>query len=222
MLDILDRLEVEDFLKLNATLQSKKSAVRRELAQMGKIKDDATNAFDKYTYFSEAGYKQLFTKLFSTHRLELTANEVAYESYETASEKVPNGRRVTFEFILTDIETGFYEKSMISGEGFDKGDKAGYKADTGALKYYLANTFMVATGDEAEKESPEAKGGNKGNGGKITDKQMAFIKNHYKGEDMDRLLKANNLGQLENMSIQKASEIITKIKKIQEDKKQCQ
>ena len=57
-------------------------------------------------------------------------------------------------FILTDIETGFYEVTTITGEGIDKGDKAGYKAYTGALKYYLANTFMVATGDDPEKESP--------------------------------------------------------------------
>lgn len=218
--DILNRLEVADFLKLNATLQSKKSAVRRELAQMGKIKDDAENGFDNYTYFSEAGYKQLFTKLFSSHKLELTANEVAYEAYETTSEKMPNGRRVTFEFILTDIETGFYEKSIISGEGIDKGDKAGYKADTGAIKYYLANTFMVATGEDAEKESPEAKGGNR-TGGKITEKQIGFIKRAYQAEDMDKLLKANNLERLEDMSIQKASEIISKIKKLQEERK-CQ
>ena len=37
----------------------------------------------------------------------------------------------------------------------DKGDKAGYKANTGAIKYYLANTFMVATGDDPETETPE-------------------------------------------------------------------
>lgn len=217
MIDILERLEVADFLKLNAALQSKKSQVRKDLTEAGVIKKDKTNTFDKYSYFSEAGYKQLFTRLFSNHMLELTANEVAYEAYDTTSEKQPNGRRVTFEFILTDVETGFFERSIISGEGIDKGDKAGYKADTGALKYYLANTFMVATGDDPENDSPEAKPAKASfYPGKITDAQIKIIEDVYRGENMYTLLKVNNLTKLEDMTKAKASEIISELKKRRE------
>lgn len=150
-------LEPEKWLELNAKLQQKKNTVRKALHEKGVLPKDKVNDFDNYAYFSEAGYKQLFTELFSEHGLELSANEVERESYTGNNPKMPNGRFVTFEFILTDIDTGFYECTQISGEGLDKGDKALYKADTGALKYYLANTFMVATGDDAEKESPESK-----------------------------------------------------------------
>jgi hypothetical protein len=38
------------------------------------------------------------------------------------------------------------------GEGRDSGDKAPYKALTGALKYALIQTFLIATGDDPEEE----------------------------------------------------------------------
>ena len=64
---------------------------------------------------------------------------------------------VQLRFDLHDIDTGFFESTVITGDALDKGDKAGYKAFTGAIKYFLADTFMVATGDDPEKDSPEGK-----------------------------------------------------------------
>jgi hypothetical protein len=43
----------------------------------------------------------------------------------------------------------------VLGEGQDRGDKAFYKADTGARKYALANLFNLATDDDPETDSPE-------------------------------------------------------------------
>lgn len=120
----------------------------------GVLQKDSINTYDNYKYFSEAQYKKLFTELFSKVRLELKFTELAYDTFE-GSAKQSNGRMPRLEFTLFDCETGFYEKTCITGEGIDKGDKAGYKAYTGALKYYLANTFMVATGDDPEKETPD-------------------------------------------------------------------
>ena len=139
--------------ELNAKLQKKKNKVRGELAEMGVLKREGENKFDRYSYFSEAQYKTLFTKLFYKNGLELKFDEVNYQTFE-GTEKQANGRMATIKFSLIDIDTGFSEETTITGEGIDKGDKAGYKAYTGALKYFLANTFMVATGDDAEKESP--------------------------------------------------------------------
>ena len=154
---IFEELGPTKVLELNAKLAQKKSKLRKELKEKGILKKDRVNDFDRYAYFSEAGYKKLFTELFSNNGLELTTSEVGVRDFETNSSKQPTGRQVTLKFILTDTETGFYEESVITGEGIDKGDKAIYKAYTGALKYYLANTFMVATGNDAEAESPEAK-----------------------------------------------------------------
>lgn len=139
---------------LNAKLQTKKNLLRKALFKKGVVARDRTNEFDRYKYFSEAGYKKLFTELFSNAGLELTTTIDEVERF-TVDGKQNNGRRVKVIFTLSDVETGFAETSTFYGEGFDKGDKGLYKAYTGALKYYLANTFMVATGDDPEVESPE-------------------------------------------------------------------
>lgn len=139
---------------LNAKLQTKKNLLRKALFKKGVVARDRTNEFDRYKYFSEAGYKKLFTELFSNAGLELTTTIDEVERF-TVDGKQNNGRQVKVLFTLSDVETGFAETSTFYGEGFDKGDKGLYKAYTGALKYYLANTFMVATGDDPEVESPE-------------------------------------------------------------------
>ena len=112
-------------------------------------------------------------------------------------------------FRLFDTDTGFYEETTITGEGMDKGDKAGYKAYTGALKYYLANTFMVATGDDPEKDSPEEKiTGER----KVTPAQLNILVQYYQGENMEKLLAANRIEKIEDLPMTTASRIITKLK----------
>lgn len=202
----LEKLEIKEWLELNAKLQQKKNNLRKTLKEKGVLKKGATNDFDKYNYFSEAQYKELFTELFSTNGLELTPNELEYSMFE-GTEKQANGRNVKIEFTLTDMDTGFYETSIVTGEGIDKGDKAGYKADTGALKYYLANTFMVATGDDPEKESPDNKMNNKVEK-KATPKQIEILNKYYNGENLDKLLEVNKLEKLEDITMTKASELI--------------
>ena len=150
---MFENLDIKIWLELNAKLQQKKNALRSDLKAKGILKKGGENTFDKYKYFSEAQYKELFTDLFSSHGLELNFKELDYTTFE-GTEKQANGRMTKIAFELHDIETGFFETTVITGEGIDKGDKAGYKAYTGALKYFLADKFMVATGDDPEKESP--------------------------------------------------------------------
>ena len=207
---MVNDLEPKQWLELNAKLQTKKNTLRKALKEKGVLKKGATNTFDKYSYFSEAQYKELFTELFADCGLELKFNEIAYETF-TGSEKQSNGRMPKLEFELMDIETGFGETTTITGEGIDKGDKAGYKAYTGALKYFLANTFMVATGDDPEKESPNEKMNDK-HERKATPKQIEFLASKYEGENLEKLLKANNITKLEDMPMTKASDLIGKIK----------
>lgn len=207
---MVDGLNVKEWLELNAKLQQKKNNLRKVLKEKGVLKKGAVNEYDKYKYFSEAQYKELFTGLFSDCGLELKFNEISYDTF-TGSEKQANGRMPRLEFELMDIDTGFGESTVITGEGIDKGDKAGYKAYTGALKYYLANTFMVATGDDPEKESPSETMNTKEEK-KATPKQIEFLKSKYEGENMEKLLKVNNLEKIEDMSMSVASNLIGKIK----------
>ena len=201
-------IEITDskvWLELNAKLQKKKNSLRKALKEKGVLKKGGNNSFDRYSYFSEAQYKELFTALFSDCGLELKFNELSYDTF-TGSEKQANGRMPKLEFELMDIDTGFGETTIITGEAIDKGDKAGYKAYTGALKYYLANTFMVATGDDPEKDSPSATMNTK-ELMKVTPKQVEFLKNLFKGEE-EALLKKCGVSRFEDIQMAVASNLI--------------
>ena len=207
----LDNLEPKTWLELNAKLQAKKNALRKDLKSKGILKKGGQNDYDHYSYFSEAQYKELFTELFSKNNLELKFSEIEYNTFE-GSGKNCNGRMTRLEFTLIDVETGFFETTIITGEGMDKGDKAGYKAYTGAVKYYLADTFLVATGDDAEKESPEENMNTKTER-KASPKQIELLQKYYTGENLEKLLQVNSISKIEDLPMQKASDIISKLKK---------
>lgn len=213
---MISNLESEKWLEFNAKLQKKKNELRKKLKEKGVLQKGGKNDYDHYKYFSEAQYKELFTELFSECGLELKFTELEYETFE-GTQKQSNGRMPKLEFYLYDTDTGFYETTIITGEGIDKGDKAGYKAYTGALKYYLANTFMVATGDDPEKESPDEKMNNKTEK-KATPKQVEILANTYKGENLKKLLEMNNIDKLEDMPMAKASALIKKLEEAKNEK----
>ena len=206
----LNTLPIADWMKYNAGLQQKKNELRKDLKERGILQKGGENKFDHYSYFSEAQYKALFTELFSAHGLEMKFTELEYSTFE-GSEKQANGRMPKILFTLFDIQTGFFEETTLTGEGIDKGDKAGYKAYTGALKYFLADTFMVATGDDPQSESPEQTM-NKKNERKATPKQIAILMQSYTGDNLTTLLQRNGITRIEDMPMAKASELIGKLK----------
>lgn len=224
----LNRLEPKEWLELNAKLQQKKNRVRDELAKRGILKRGGENNFDHYTYFSEAQYKELFCELFSKFGLEQNFTEEAYDTFE-GTEKQSNGRMPRIRFFLIDCETGFFETTVITGEGMDKGDKAGYKAYTGALKYLLADKFMVATGDDPEVDSPDERANTKTarpapnarpaaqqtqtqTGTKYASpKQIEILCKVYTGENMKKLLDANGIPSIDMLPMERASELIGKL-----------
>ena len=203
-----------EVMECKSLLAQKKRQLRADLATRGILKREGNNTFDKYKYFSEAQYKSLFTELFSAHGLELRSSVSDYSMVE-GTEKQANGRQVTMEFELMDTETGWSETSKVVGEGFDKGDKAGYKAMTGALKYYLACTFLVATGDDPEVDSPDVKMNKKA---KITPAQKAVIAKKYQGDALQKLLDWAGVGSLDDMTVEQATRVIKQIKEKEEKK----
>ena len=207
---MLEKLEIKEWLDLNSKLQKKKNELRKALKEKGILKKGAKNNYDNYTYFSEAQYKELFTELFSANGLELKFNELEYGTFE-GSEKQANGRMPKLEFYLYDIETGFYETSIITGEGIDKGDKAGYKAYTGALKYYLANTFMVATGDDPEIDSPDNKMNNKVEK-KASPKQVELLEGILDDEELEKTIAHYGIKDLSELTMKQASALISRKK----------
>ena len=56
--------------------------------------------------------------------------------------------RVVMNYRFVDARSGEELTVRVAGEGADAGDKAPYKAMTGALKYALLQPFLLATGDD--------------------------------------------------------------------------
>lgn len=52
---------------------------------------------------------------------------------------------------------------------------------------------------------------------KATEKQVEILSKVYKGENLKKLLEANQVEKLEDLSLQKASEIISKIRKVEKN-----
>ena len=210
----------EKEMNLRAALQKKKNAIRGTLKNMGVLERKGDNKYDKYKYFSEAQYKELFTGLLADAGLELAFNELEYERFKMDG-KNTEGRRIKLRYELIDVDTGYSETTVISGEGADRSDKGVYKAYTGILKYYLANTFLVATGDDPEKpeEKEEPKAEEKSFKG-ATPEQIKFLKGCYKGDKMDALLKEQGIAKIEELSITKASDLIKKINELAKKKEE--
>ena len=214
-------MENETNYEFISKLQIKKNALRKELHEKGILPKGAHNDYDNYDYFSEAQYKELFTELFSKHGIELIVDEIGYGSFD-GTEKQPFGRTVTLACTLVDTETGYSETSRHTGEGLDRGDKAGYKATTGALKKFLSSTFLVATKDDPEREDDKPaykstktiKTNTKSNVSttkKLTPKQRELIVSMF-SNDVDRLKTILNeeysVKKVDELSIDSASKLI--------------
>lgn len=211
---ILQKSESEK-MKLISELQKKKNKLRKDLKEKGILTNGAKNEYDNYEYFSEAQYKELFTDLFSTNGIELLINELNYGTFE-GTDKQPFGRIVTLACTLIDVDTGYSETSNHTGEGLDRGDKAGYKATTGALKRFLSSTFLVATKDDPEIEEETKRVKQKDNIASkigITPKQISILES-YQNKNKDKFEKYLNVfkkKKINELSSIEASKIITEL-----------
>lgn len=113
------------------------------MKEIERIPKNGWNAHHKYNYVAEADLVEHMRKLF---------NENGVLPWFHVKEHTREGAIGTAdcEITLIDVETGASLSSVVAGEGADKGDKAMYKAYTGAMKYFLMKTFLVPTGDDPE------------------------------------------------------------------------
>ena len=129
--------------KLVSSLFKKISAILEDGLHVEK---SGYNSFHKYQYVTEADVVAAARKAFVKHKLiyHYTMEEVLQVADS------PGMCRAKVKFTLIDAETGDMMHSIVYGDGQDKGDKGPYKALTGAQKYFLLKTFLIATGDDPE------------------------------------------------------------------------
>ena len=75
-------------------------------------------------------------------------------------------------------------------------------------RYSIGAFFGMSTEEDTDGNDPEASNSEER---KATQKQIEVLKNIYKGENMDKLLEANNIKTIEEIPLKKASEIIKKV-----------
>ena len=99
------------------------------------------------------------------------------------------------------------------GDGIDTQDKAPGKAMTYADKYALLKAYKIITGDDPDQEHSPDNAQYSTNTQKATPKQIEVLAKVYTGDNLTKLLAANGISKLEDISMVKASEIIGKLKK---------
>ena len=111
------------------------------------------------------------------------------------------------------VRMGVEPKDILA---IDKGDKAIYKARTGALKSFFANTFWVATHDDPERDDNDkkpSKASAKTVSNKtvmISDNQKALIKNLFRNnvDELNTILHSYGKKKIDELSISEASDVI--------------
>lgn len=113
------------------------------MEEVSPVKKDGNNTFHKYKYAKAEDVIQEIRPLLLKYNLRLKQNtlERTREGELTA---------LKIQFILIDTESGEKDATDYVGEGKDSNDKGAYKAYTGALKYFLRDTFMIPFGDDPE------------------------------------------------------------------------
>ena len=130
--------------------------IGKVMKQIERIPKNGFNEYHKYRYVTESDLMDAIRPL-------LAEAGLAFYSSVLEQQRDKEFTKVKMEFVLADADTGECIKSIYWGEAQDKGDKGLYKAYTGATKYFLMKTFLIATGDDPERDEEE-------NGGKSTQK----------------------------------------------------
>ena len=145
---------LEDPIRLN--LRQKLAEVRRRI---GYIQKRGHNERFNYSYVTAADIAGAVGDLLSQLGVVVVPSlqSIAYEPMRNGGGQMERLARVIMTYTFTDADTAEAVTVKVPGEGLDVGDKAPYKAMTGALKYALLQSFLLATGDDPEDERPDAR-----------------------------------------------------------------
>src|SRR5699024_3158573 len=112
------------------------------------------NRFHKYKYATESDVSEKVREVLAEEKVMMLPDVVEHTTREHLNQR---GNKeyiatVKMKFTFIDGETGEEISIHSIGEGQDAGDKAVYKAITGATKYALMKAFMIPTGDDPEQD----------------------------------------------------------------------
>ncbi|MGA7871492.1 MAG: ERF family protein [Candidatus Binatus sp.] len=140
--------------------------------------------------------------------------DISYESAVGRGEATRMAR-VVMAYTFADVDSGEEVIAKVAGQGLDPGDKAPYKAMTGALKYALLQSFLLATGDDPEDERADGRYSAGNPERLISAEQVRELEKLIDdtGTDLERVLayyKVASLGEMTETAYRRALEVLNR------------
>lgn len=171
------------------------------------------NSFGKYAYRSCEDILEAVKPLLKKEKVALTiSDELHY---------IGNRYYIKATATLIDTESeaiisnSAYAREEETKKGMDGSQITGASSSY-ARKYALNGLFGIDDNKDSDTTNIQSKEEKEDK--KASPKQMELIQKYYQGENLTKLLEVNNLEKLEDMSINKASEILSKLFAKKEDK----
>lgn len=197
--------------------------ILEEVPAIGKGK---TNSQQNFKYRGIDDVMNVFQPILAKHKVFIVPQVLEQKREERTTSRGGN-----LIYSICKIKYTFYAEdgsnveAIVIGEGMDSGDKATNKAMAIAMKYAMFQVFCIPTEEMKDPDSetpPESKSKQivteVSKDTKITPVQIKEIVKIYAGENLEKLLKANGLEKLQDMSMIKASEIIKKVNEKRKEK----
>jgi hypothetical protein len=140
-------------------------AICQVMAAVRYVPETGKNAFHGYAYASDEDLLTVLQPAMASAGLAMVPTRIDSQTVEHAQDRKGKPQYRT-DLLVTYVllhSSGESIAVMAPGCGLDGEDKGVYKAMTGALKYALRHTFLVPTGQDAERaadsepEQPKAK-----------------------------------------------------------------
>ena len=171
------------------------------------------NDFGKYAYRSCEDILEAVKPLLKKEKAVLTiSDELQY---------IGNRYYIKATATLIDTESeaiisnSAYAREEETKKGMDGSQITGASSSY-ARKYALNGLFGIDDNKDSDTTNIQSKEEKEDK--KISPKQIELIQKYYQGENLTKLLEVNNIEKLEDMSINKASEILSKLFAKKEDK----
>ena len=133
------------------------------LGEVGRVPKKGHNDFHGYDYVMEADLVEAVREKLSTEQIFIYTVGMRAEVVEMQKTHPKTGEVTTnrvpllfIEYAFVDGETGEEKRVWGVGEIDQDGGKGIYKAQTGSEKYMLMKNFLIATGDDPERDGRRA------------------------------------------------------------------
>jgi ERF superfamily protein len=194
-------------------LRQKLAEVRRRI---GYIQKRGHNERFNYSYVTAADIAGAVGDILSELGVVVipSLENITYESTAGRGETTRLAR-VVMAYTFADVDSGEEIVAKVAGQGLDVGDKAPDKAMTGALKYALLQSFLLATGDDPEDERMDARFTAPGSDRPISADEVHELEKLIgdTGTDLQRVLayyKVAALGEMNETTYQRALEVLNR------------